>query len=139
MSAQESSLPNIFQKNRYNEPELLENYSGILPCSNCKGIMTELLLFSNNTFILSETFLGKKNSQKSILRGELNFERGFGEDDNATVYILNYNKPKEEQYYVRFSHQKKLIKLDKERKFHIVKGKKSILKIKLKTNKQKQI
>ena len=36
--------------------------------------------------------------------GNLNTERGYGKDDDATVYILNFDKPESEQTrFVRYS------------------------------------
>ena len=39
-----------------------------------------------------------------VREGELNTERGFGDDPDATVYVLNWRKPEGEQmYYVRLT------------------------------------
>jgi hypothetical protein len=39
-----------------------------------------------------------------VREGELNTERGFEEDPDATVYVLNWRKPEGEQiYYVRLT------------------------------------
>lgn len=52
-----------------------------------------------------------------VREGELNTERGFGDDINATVYILNWQKPEgERMYYVRLtSEPTKLYVLDSNR------------------------
>ena len=53
-----------------------------------------------------------------VSTGSLNTERGFGSDIDATVYILNWDKPEAEQkYYVRLtSDQKHIQLLDSNRK-----------------------
>lgn len=39
-----------------------------------------------------------------VRQGELNTERGYGDDENATVYVLNWQKPEGEQIrYVRLT------------------------------------
>ena len=39
-----------------------------------------------------------------VREGELNTERGFGDDVDATVYVLNWQKPEgERMYYVRLT------------------------------------
>lgn len=37
-------------------------YKGTLPCADCEGIQTELTLGTYNTFKISQTYLGKKNT-----------------------------------------------------------------------------
>ena len=40
----------------------------------------------------------------TVTTGELNTERGFGSDENATLFILNPSAPeKEQKYFVRLS------------------------------------
>jgi hypothetical protein len=57
-----------------------------------------------------------------VREGELNTERGFGDDPDATVYILNWRKPVGEHiYYVRLtSEPEKIFVLDSNRE--IIKG-----------------
>lgn len=52
-----------------------------------------------------------------VREGELNTERGFGDDPDATVYVLNWQKPEGERvYYVRLtSEPTKLYVLDSNR------------------------
>ncbi len=51
-----------------------------------------------------------------ITEGELNTERGFGDDANATLYILNHDRPESEHaYFVRYSNGD-LVMLDPDRK-----------------------
>ncbi|HFI4797903.1 hypothetical protein [Elizabethkingia anophelis] len=59
----------------------------------------------------------------------MNTERGYGTDNDATIYILNYDKPGQEQYYVRLTNRpaNELLKLDRERRI-ITNKRKYILK-----------
>lgn len=52
-----------------------------------------------------------------VREGELNTERGFEDDPDATVYLLNWQRPEGEQmYYVRLTNEpKKLYVLDSNR------------------------
>jgi uncharacterized protein YxeA len=53
-----------------------------------------------------------------VAQGPLNTERGYGDDIDATVYILDWNKPESEQkYFVRLTKdQKHIQELDNNRK-----------------------
>lgn len=37
-------------------------YAGTLPCADCEGIQTELALNDDNTFVIKQTYLGKKET-----------------------------------------------------------------------------
>jgi hypothetical protein len=54
----------------------------------------------------------------AVREGELNTERGFEDDQDATVYVLNWQKPEAQQMlYVRFTNEPtKLYLLDSDRK-----------------------
>lgn len=96
---------------------LIEDFSGVLPCADCEGIKTDLKIFNNETFELDETYIGKDNSVLKQ-KGKLLIERGFGSDVDATVYTLNPDKPNEKLYFVYFSNNSKgeILKLDNEKK-----------------------
>lgn len=97
--------------------KLMESYAGTLPCADCEGIKTELSVYSDNTYVLKETYLGKGDGKPFESTGKLNTERGYEKDNDATVYVLDYDKPGEERYFVRFTGKdKKLVMLDKQRK-----------------------
>ncbi|WP_312923370.1 hypothetical protein [Empedobacter brevis] len=64
-----------------------------------KNETNELSIYKNNTFELIEK---EKNSSHTI-KGNVNYERGFEDDQDATVYVLNFDKPSEERYFIRFS------------------------------------
>lgn len=96
----------------------LEIYEGIIPCADCEGIKLTLKITRDyQSYELTEEYLGKSN-KPFISKGKLNTERGFESDPNATLYILNFDGPEENQkYFVRLSNLKnKIILLDKNRK-----------------------
>lgn len=37
-------------------------YTGTLPCADCEGIQTEVALNDDNTFVIKQTYLGKKET-----------------------------------------------------------------------------
>lgn len=83
-------------------------YQGVLPCADCEGIETELKIYSgdgtmeSHKYELSSTYKGK-SAKKFTEQGNFNIERGLGNDDNGTIYILNYDKPESEQTYYGFT------------------------------------
>ncbi len=88
-------------------------YQGTLPCADCPGIKTTLTLHwtkvnaGKNTYTLTEEYLDRGSFSSS---GEFNTERGFGDDNDATVIILNWDKPSENRrYYVYFSKNPKVL------------------------------
>ncbi len=52
-------------------------YKGTVPCADCEGIETEIMLHSDNTFMLSAKYLGKKDSKVSNSNGKWNWLDGF--------------------------------------------------------------
>ena len=49
------------------------DYKGVLPCADCNGIETELELKADNSYELSEEYLGK-NNQEAKYKGEFSFD-----------------------------------------------------------------
>lgn len=80
-------------------------YEGILPCADCSGIKTRVRISSKesdagaNTFELTQTYMGKEPNNVFVSTGKYNIKRGMEGDENATVYIFNPDKSKDEQYY----------------------------------------
>ncbi|QHC83705.1 hypothetical protein AS589_02335 [Empedobacter brevis] len=64
-----------------------------------KNETNELSIYKNNTFELIE----KEKSSSHVIKGNVNYERGFEDDQDATLYVLNFDQPTEEHYFVRFS------------------------------------
>lgn len=65
----------------------------------------ELFVYKNNTFQLVET----KNDSASVRKGNLNYERGFSNDIDATLFVLDFDKPSKESYFVKFSNNDSII------------------------------
>lgn len=93
------------------------SYWGTLPCSGCSGTETTLEISGDfQKFRLHEK---KQGTDKVItIEGNLNTERGFENDPDATVYILNHDKPADQQrFFVRSTgNDNELKALDKNRK-----------------------
>lgn len=113
----DSALSDTSAADEVANKKLMESYVGTLPCADCEGIKTELSIYSDNTYSLKETYLGKGDGKPFESTGKLNTERGYEKDNDATVYVLDYDKPGEERYFVRFTGKgNKLVMLTKERK-----------------------
>jgi copper homeostasis protein (lipoprotein) len=70
------------------------HFAGILPCADCRGIRTELILAGDweglNRYHLTETYLGTSQGDRTVEReGAWTTLRGVPDDDNATVYQLD--------------------------------------------------
>lgn len=57
---------------------------------------TLLSVYNDNTFRLVTL-------KRIEIEGNLNYERGLGEDIDATVYVLDFDKLGSEQYYARYT------------------------------------
>jgi len=93
-------------------------YQGIIPCADCEGIKLTLKIADDfQSYLLYELYIGKSDNP-FVEKGNLNTERGFEEDEDATVYVLNYDKPETEQkYFVRLTkYPGSVIMLDRNRK-----------------------
>lgn len=67
-------------------------FVGVLPCDDCNGIRTELVLRNDGTFRLSETYLGKIASRPVIEIGKWTTLRGNARDLDAIIYQINFDK-----------------------------------------------
>ena len=82
-------------------------YEGSLPCADCSEIKTrlEILIDYNNPeppFILKQAYIGSKDEDKtSITHGVYGTLKETYRDNDATVYELNPDKPKETMYFLR--------------------------------------
>lgn len=73
----------------------------------------ELSIYLDNGFKLIEL----KDGKSILTKGNLNYERGFEDDIDATLYVLDFDKPKQERYFVRLTKDNvTLIPLDQNRK-----------------------
>lgn len=69
-----------------------QRFVGALPCDDCDGIRTELLLRGDGTFRLTETYLGRIASRPVVEVGKWTTLRGNARDLDAVVYRINYDK-----------------------------------------------
>lgn len=69
-----------------------QRFVGVLPCDDCDGIRTELLLRSDGTFRLTETYLGRIASRPVVEVGQWTTLRGNARDLDAVVYRINHDK-----------------------------------------------
>lgn len=60
------------------------DYKGLLPCADCEGIETELELKANNTYELSEEYVGK---QSDTFKAKGNFS--FDADQSNVITLDN--------------------------------------------------
>ncbi|MBX3256937.1 MAG: copper resistance protein NlpE N-terminal domain-containing protein [Chitinophagaceae bacterium] len=87
---------------------LVGTFEGTIPCADCGGIKTELILYQdianaeNNTYTLSETYLGGKLGDTTFTsNGKWDILKGMKGDDTATVYFLNYDEPDDSRYFLK--------------------------------------
>lgn len=69
-------------------------FAGVLPCADCQGIRTELLLAGDwdgfNRYHLTETYLGTHQGDRTVAReGAWVSLRGVPDDETAIVYQLD--------------------------------------------------
>jgi uncharacterized lipoprotein NlpE involved in copper resistance len=70
-------------------------YQGILPCADCEGIQTEILLNPDQTYTKSETYLGK-GENAFVTEGKFNWSESGNEislqnQDSPTSYKVVEN------------------------------------------------
>ena len=73
---------NTHQTPTVNNLNWVGDYKGVLPCADCNGIETELELNADNSYELSEEYLGKK-TQEAKYKGQFTF------DSNNNVITLD--------------------------------------------------
>ena len=82
-------------------------YEGSLPCADCSEMKTrlEILIDYSNPeppFILKQAYIGSRDEDKtSIVHGVYGTLKETYRDNDATVYELNPDKPKETMYFLR--------------------------------------
>jgi hypothetical protein len=80
-------------------------FEGILPCAGCDGIKTELTLYNDGLrYTVKERYLGPGSPKRDFeSEGLWTTLRGHGEDPDATVFELDYDKPGRERHFLRLS------------------------------------
>ncbi|TZF81456.1 copper resistance protein NlpE [Pedobacter sp. BS3] len=97
------------------EKPVTNSFAGVLPCADCAGIDTRLVLFADSTYSLSEKYLKKDNGTPFMTRGSYTVRNGFQKDKRALVVILDESNPQNKRYYVQYSAKPKyLYMLDKD-------------------------
>ncbi len=98
---------------------LIGKYEGVLPCADCEGIKTELVLYQditndeNNVYILNETYLtGNTGDTAFTTQGKWDVLKGTKDNDTATIFFLNYNEPDDARYFLQTGQD--ILMLDKE-------------------------
>lgn len=78
-------------------------YKGVVPCADCEGIETVLVLNTDNTYLLKTTYLGKPDAQPVEKTGAITWNA----EGNTVILGGMENAPN--QYFVG---ENKLIQLD---------------------------
>jgi hypothetical protein len=80
------------------------SYTGILPCSKCDGITTTLNISSDGQNASIDMSHLDNPFVEEGYDYPLNTERGYENDPDATVYVLNPDQPVNDQrYFVRLT------------------------------------
>lgn len=80
-------------------------FEGVLPCADCPGLKTELVLtpkgegWAEGTYRLTETYL--ERSGPMVTTGQWTTLRGDAVDPDATVYQLDPDKPQGSRLFLR--------------------------------------
>jgi hypothetical protein len=78
-------------------------YRGLLPCADCSGIETRIILINDELlYILTERFIGIRDGDDHVYSsyGPYTTVRGFKDNPNSLVYILNPESPEARRYYL---------------------------------------
>lgn len=99
----------------------LARYIGVLPCADCSGIRTDLILFvamDSTTpagYLLRETYLGAKEGDQIFeSEGAWRTVHGSSTDPRATIYQLDIGQPDELRHFLRLGPDS-VRQLDKDR------------------------
>ena len=96
---QKTENPNIkitYQQNSSTSLDWAGTYKGTLPCSDCDGIVTELTIQKDNTYIMRTIYMGKKE-RPSEQTGTFTWDAGgnsirlSGMDDQPNQYLVGIN------------------------------------------------
>lgn len=101
------------------EPMVLR-YAGDLPCADCPGIRTELVLtrkakgWAEGTYRLTETYLERGGPK--VTTGDWTTLRGDAVDEDASVYQLNPDDTEKQRNFLRVGDDLELKALDRDMK-----------------------
>ena len=88
--------------NAKNSLDYMGMYQGILPCADCEGIETSILLEDDKNYVLKTNYLGKKNSTTNEVRGVYS----WNEEGNTIILAGIENAPN--RYFVGENYLKQL-------------------------------
>ncbi|HEY5810970.1 MAG TPA: copper resistance protein NlpE [Povalibacter sp.] len=101
---------------------VVETWGGVLPCADCIGIRTQLLLYKEQPsgkqirYEMTETYMGAPGGERSVqTQGRWTISRGSATDRDAIVYQLDFDKPVTTRSFVLASYHE-LRLLDREQK-----------------------
>ena len=79
----------------------LGSYTGILPCADCAGIRTNLVLYADR-YELKETYIGTRDGDRTVEKvGGVKVMRGSASDREATVYQLQGERSEPRRNFLR--------------------------------------
>ncbi len=80
-----------------NSLDVVGTYKGVVPCADCEGIETSVMLHADNTYMLHTGYLGKSGGKGLDLNGNFKWIDGFtieleGVTDAPSKYFVSENK-----------------------------------------------
>ena len=73
-------------------------YTGVLPCADCEGMETEIMLHKDSTYMLSVKYVGKKDAKIFTSEGKFTWIDGFNiklegvKEGSPATYFVGENK-----------------------------------------------
>ncbi len=101
----ESKIANDSNQTKRNNDAVfkyVEAFKGTLPCADCPGIVTEIT-FINDNLLYHETDTYMERNVTNQLTGSYTTDRGYKEDDDATVYVLDDDKRGHERRFLKLN------------------------------------
>lgn len=95
------------------EPQAEKVYSGILPCADCPGIDTTLILKPDNTYTQSSIYQERNEDEPFEITGEWNIEKGIPGNEDAEYYVLTEDSGNASYYLIE--NETTLVQLDQDR------------------------
>lgn len=87
---------NVFEVDHSNAQNALDywgTYTGTLPCADCEGIETVIVLSQESTYTIKTTYLGKGSDNEINSQGSFSWN-----DEGNSITLLNEAEPN--QYFV---------------------------------------
>lgn len=80
-----------------NSLDVVGTYKGVVPCADCEGIETSVMLHADNTYMLHTSYLGKSGGKGLDLNGNFKWIDGFtieleGVTNAPSRYFVSENK-----------------------------------------------